>query len=382
MLPRFYFQSTLATVGALTKALYTRADHWPAMWNISQDLLAIADSDGRLLTINPAWTELLGWPEAELLGKSAQWLRHPDDQERTRAEIMRLITGRKTVHFENRLRAKDGSCHWISWKAALYDGRIYATGRDISESARAEEARHELETNRAHVNRVSVMGALAASLAHEVKQPIATARNNARAALNFLEMPVPDLAEVREALGGIVSDADRAGEIIDRIRDHITKASPRHERFDLNESITEVLDLARTVISKNGVSLQTRLAAGLEPVLADRIQLQQVALNLVLNAIEAMASVETEGRELLIITERAETGGVLVEVRDSGPGIDPTHWERVFEAFYTTKMNGMGMGLSICRSIIDAHGGRLWADANEPRGALFQFTLPGADVTL
>ena len=230
------------------------------------------------------------------------------------------------------------------------------------------ERLRQLEADLAHMNRLSMMGELAASLAHEITQPIATARNNARAALNFLDRQPPDLGEVREALGCVVGDADRAGDIIDRIRDHIKKAPPRKDRFDLNKAINEVIVLARSAITKNGVSVQTRLAEGLFPVQGDRVQLQQVVLNLILNAVEAMSSVEAGPRELLISTEQSQTGGVLVAVRDSGPGIDPDHLERVFEAFYTTKSSGVGMGLSICRSIIDAHGGRLWADANEPRG--------------
>ena len=175
-----------------------------------------------------------------------------------------------------------------------------------------------------------------------------------------------------------MGDTDRAGNIIDRIRDHIKKAPPRKARFDLNEAINEVIVLARSAIIKNGVSVQTRLTEGLFPVHGDRVQLQQVVLNLILNAVEAMGSVEAGARELSISTEQDHTG-VLVAVRDSGPGIDPDHRERVFKSFYTTKSSGTGMGLSICRSIIDAHGGRLWAEANEPRGAVFQFTLPGAE---
>jgi C4-dicarboxylate-specific signal transduction histidine kinase len=224
------------------------------------------------------------------------------------------------------------------------------------------------------MNRVSMMGELAASLSHEITQPIASARNNARAAQNFLDKQ--DLGEVREALGCVVADADRAREIVDRIRDHIKKAPPRKDHFDLNAAITEVTVLARSAIMQNGVSVQTRLAEGLFPIHGDRVQLQQVVLNLLLNAVEAMGSVDGEPRELLISTEQ-EHKGVVVAVRDSGPGIDPACMERVFDAFYTTKPKGVGMGLSICRSIIDAHGGRLWADANEPRGTVFQFTLPG-----
>jgi signal transduction histidine kinase len=234
-----------------------------------------------------------------------------------------------------------------------------------------------LETDFAHLKRVSMMGELAASLSHEITQPIASARNNARAAMNFLDQKPPDLREVREALGCVVGDADRAGNIVDRIRDQMKKAPPRMDHFDLNAAINEVIGLARSAIIRHGVSAQTRFADGLSPVHGDRVQLQQVVLNLFLNAVEAMGSVEVGARELLLSTEQDQTG-VLVAVRDSGPGIDPTHLERVFEAFYTTKPSGTGMGLLICRSIINAHGGRLWAESNEPRGAVFQFTLPNA----
>jgi C4-dicarboxylate-specific signal transduction histidine kinase len=223
-----------------------------------------------------------------------------------------------------------------------------------------------------------MMGELAASLSHEITQPIASARNNARAALNFLDKQPPDAGEVREALHSIVGDADRARDIIDRIRDHIKKAPPRKSRFDLNEAINEVIVLARSAINTNEVSVRTRLTETLFPVEGDRVQLQQVALNLILNAVEAMSTV-VGSRELSISTEQTQTGGVLVSVRDSGPGIDPDHLDRVFQAFYTTKSSGVGMGLSISRSIIDAHGGRLWADMNGSRGAVFRFTSPGRE---
>jgi len=186
---------------------------------------------------------------------------------------------------------------------------------------------------------------------------------------------------VREALACVVGDTDRARDIIDRIREQIKKAPPRKQRFDLNAAINEVIILARSVTNQNGVSVQTRLAEGLFSVDGDRVQLQQVLLNLILNAAEAMSSVEEGARELLISTEQ-DQAGALVAVRDSGPGIDPAHLDRLFDAFYTTKSGGTGMGLSICRSIIDAHGGKLWAEANEPRGATFQFTLPDAEREL
>ena len=256
------------------------------------------------------------------------------------------------------------------------------TGTDVTAIVRAQEE-HErlrrLESDLAHMNRLSLMGELTASLAHEITQPIASARNNARAAANFLDKRPPDLGEVREAIHCVVSNADQAGDIVDRIRDQIKKAPPRKRRFDLNEAIDEVIVLARSAITESGVLVQTRLTEELAFVEGDRVQLQQIVLNLILNAVEAMSSIEAGERELLVSTEQDQAGDVLVTVRDSGLGIDPEHLERVFEAFYTTKSDGVGMGLSICRSIIDAHGGRLWADANEPRGAVFQFTLPSAE---
>jgi signal transduction histidine kinase len=233
------------------------------------------------------------------------------------------------------------------------------------------------------MNRVSMMGELAASLAHEIMEPIASARNNALAAQNFADMQPPDLGEVKEALACVVGEVDRAGDIIERIREWIKKALPRKQRFDLNPAINEVVELARSIFVRSDVSVHTRLAAGLVPVHGDRVQLQQVVLNLILNAVEAMRAVECEAgaRTLLLSTERDHTR-VLVAVRDWGPGVDAEHRELVFESFYTTKPAGMGIGLSVCRSIIDAHGGRLWAEANEPRGAVFKFTLPwgGSDI--
>ena len=258
---------------------------------------------------------------------------------------------------------------------------MVATHVDVTERKRAyveTERLRQLESDLAHVNRISMMGALAASLAHEILHPIAAARNNARAGMRFLEMSPPDLAEAKEAVALIVRDADRAKDIVGRMRDHIKKAPPQREAFDLNEAIREVIATVRSAIDENGVVARTRLMDGLRPIQGDRVQLQQVVLNLILNAVEAMSSVEEGARELCVNTGQGQTNDILVAVQDSGPGIDPEDLERIFAPFYTTKASGIGMGLSICRSIIAAHGGRLWAEANRPRGAIFQFTLPTA----
>jgi signal transduction histidine kinase len=243
------------------------------------------------------------------------------------------------------------------------------------ESTRRERQYREAQMALAHANRVAMMGQLTASITHEVKQPIAAARNNARAALNFMDKNPPDLGEVREALGCIVDDADRAGDIIDRIRDHIKKVPARKDAVEINDAILEVIALTRTEAANNIVSVRTQLAEGLPRVQGDRVQLQQVLLNLIINAIEAMRDVGEEERELLIST-RNEPDGVSVEVRDSGPGFAPATLDRVFEAFYTTKPSGLGLGLSICRSIIEAHNGQLSASPNVPRGAILRFIAP------
>ena len=244
------------------------------------------------------------------------------------------------------------------------------------ESTRRERQYREMQSELAHANRVATMGQLTASIAHEIKQPIATARNNARAALNFLDKSPPDVAEVREALTCIVNDTDRASDIVDRIGSLIKKAPPRKDVVDLNAAILEVTALTHSEAVKTGVTVGTQLADELPRIQCDRVQLQQVMLNLIVNAIQSMSGVEDGNRELHISTVSINPEGVCVAVRDTGHGLRPESLPRLFEPFYTTKPDGMGMGLSICRSIIEAHGGRLWATKCEPRGALFQFTIP------
>jgi signal transduction histidine kinase len=236
--------------------------------------------------------------------------------------------------------------------------------------------RQRAQAELAHVNRVATMGQLAASIAHEVNQPIGATVTNAQAALRWLGARTPNLDEARQALDQIVRDGKRAGDVVSRIHALVKKAPERKDRFDINEAISEVIALTRSEVLRHGISLQTHFATGLPRVQGDRTQVQQVILNLILNAVEAMSGNREGARELLIRTRRDGSDAVLVAVRDSGPGLDPTNMDRIFEAFYTTKPEGMGMGLAICRSIIDAHGGRLWAVANKPRGAVFRFTFP------
>ena len=240
----------------------------------------------------------------------------------------------------------------------------------------ASEALREAQTQLAHVNRVATMGELSASIAHEVMQPIAATVNNAQAALRFLNAQPPNLEEAREALGATVKASNRTTDVIERIRALVKKAPPRKDALEINGAILEVIALTRGELVKNGVSLQTQLAEGLPLIQGDRVQLQQVILNLIINAVEAMSGVSEGSRELLIGTGKDASSGVLVAVQDSGPGLNPENFDRLFDAFYTTKPGGMGMGLSICRSIVEAHGGRLWASRTAGPGATVQFTLP------
>ena len=229
----------------------------------------------------------------------------------------------------------------------------------------------------ARVNRVATIGQLTASITHEVNQPLASARNNLTAALNFLNKTPPDLVEVGEALACAVKDIDRTGTVVGGIRALMQKAPTRTDSVDLSEAVREVLELTRGEALKHGISVRTQLADGLPLIQGDRVQLQQVVVNLILNAVQAMGAVADRTREVLITTSQTPNQ-VCIGVRDTGHGLRPESLPRLFEPFYTTKPHGMGMGLSICRSIIEAHGGRLWATRCEPRGALFQFTIPAA----
>ena len=283
-----------------------------------------------------------------------------------------------TLYLENKLTphaftpARMAVLKLLASEAAISieNARLY---RDLSERA---ETLRALQTELAHAGRLATMGQLAASIAHEVNQPIGAVRNNAHAALRFLAADPPDLKEVNEALECVVSETYRASDILGGIRDQIKKVPPRKEHVDLSEAIEEVIALVRGELLKNHVSVQTRLAEGLPPVHGDRVQLQQVVLNLIVNAIEAMIGIGEKERELIVSTESNSTADVLVAVADSGPGIAPGDRMRIFESFVTTKEGGVGIGLSICRSIIEGHGGRVWVDAHHPRGAVFRFTVP------
>jgi len=350
--------------------------------------IIIWNLEGRFLEANDAFLRMTGYDREDLASgrlnrmdlTPAEWR---DRDARTAAELKMMGT---VQPFEKEYFRKDGSRLPVLSGGTLFEAsgdQGVSFVLDLTERKRAEaEARESERRYRetlmelAHANRVTTMGQLTASIAHEVNQPITATVMNAEAALRWLGAQPPDLEEVREALGLIVEDGTRAGNVIGGIRALIKKVPRRQACLDINEAIREVIALTRGEAAKTGVSVQTDLADGLPPICGDRVQLQQVILNLIINAIEAMSGIAETPRALLISTGRAEQGGVFVAVRDSGPGLDPASLEHLFNAFYTTKSGGMGMGLAICRSIIEAHEGRLRASANEPRGAVFQFTLP------
>jgi signal transduction histidine kinase/CheY-like chemotaxis protein len=312
---------------------------------------------------------------------------HPEDRAPVRQLIDRVSLERKDFDFEHRLLLPNGSVKYlrvVGRPSKDESGSLEFVGAvtDITERKRAEEELHrkeaslrEAQTELAHVSRVTTMGELAASIAHEVSQPLAGIVTNANAGLRWLAGQLPNLNEAREAIRRIVRDANRAGDVVTQMRALFKKACTAKERLNINEAIEEVVILTQNEIRRNKVTLQTELAADLPSLMGDRVQLQQVVMNLILNAIEAMSAVEDRERDLVITTQRGEGGEIRVTVRDSGNGIDPLNTERIFDAFHTTKPGGLGMGLSISRSIVESHGGRLWAVSNDGPGATFQFTL-------
>ena len=348
----------------------------------------IRDNEGRILEANDAFLRIVGYDREDLVSGGIRWtdLTPPEWRDRGARVVQELKTTGTAQPFEKEYLRKDGSRVPVLIGAAIFEesgNQGVAFVLDLTERKQAEENLRESERRYreaqmelAHANRVTTMGQLTASIAHEVNQPITGVVTNAQAALRWLGGQPPDLEEVRQALDDIIKDGTRAGDVIGRIRALVKKAPPRNDQLDINEAILEVIEVTRSELLRNGVSLQTELAKGLPLIRGDRIQLQQIVLNLIMNAVEAMSDASKGARELLISTAEDKSNGVLVAVRDSGPGLDPESLERLFDPFYTTKPGGMGMGLSICRSIIEAHGGRLWATANVPQGAAFQFTVP------
>jgi PAS domain S-box-containing protein len=331
------------------------------------------------------WSEetfrIFGFDKAPSVQLAAVMQRiHPDDRARVQRTIDRATRDGKEFELGYRLLMPDGSVkhvHATAHTVADASSGIEFVGAvtDVTARKQAEVELHEAQTNLAHVTRVTALGEMAASIAHEVNQPLAAVVTNAAACLRWLDREPANLKEARGSLQSIINDGNRAGEVIQRVRALVNKTTDR-KALHINEIVNEVMSLVQHELFSHRVALRLELAPALPPVLADRIQLQQVILNLVINGIEAMQPVKERPRELVIRTLQDEASHVLVTVSDVGVGVAAEHADQLFDAFFTTKSSGMGMGLSICRSIVNAHGGRLSASGNAGPGATFQFTLP------
>jgi PAS domain S-box-containing protein len=342
----------------------------------------IAGTDGSNEFGNRRWQEYRGLSHERTVGSGWQDVVHPTDLRRHWEKWCASLASGEPFENEVRYRrAADGEYRWFLSRAVpLRDehGKIlrwYGVSTDIDDRKRAEQEREQLRADLAHMNRVSILGELAASVSHELKQPIAAAMTNAKTCMRWLKRDQPDVDEALEATMRVVKDGTRATEIIDRLRSLYKKSPPQRELVDANEIVREMGELLRAEANQYAVSIRTDLTADLPKTAADRVQLQQVFMNLMLNAIEAM---KETGGVLIVKTQLGEDGQLMISVSDTGVGLPKEKIEQIFDAFVTTKPQGSGMGLSISRSIVESHGGRLWATPNNGRGATFQFTLPTA----
>ncbi|EJM62822.1 trifunctional serine/threonine-protein kinase/ATP-binding protein/sensor histidine kinase [Pseudomonas sp. GM48] len=350
--------------------------------------ILVWNADGDIIEANDAFLRMLGYEREDLVSGCLRWrdLTTPEFRELSEHFLAQAVRTGYAQPYEKEYFRKDGSRLPVIVGLAMFEASSkegVAFVLDLTERKQAEEKireserrYREVQTELAHANRVATMGQLVASIAHEVNQPIAAAILNADAALRWLNMQPPEVEEVRTVLGSLITDANRAADVLGRIRRHIRKAPPQKGAVDINAAIREMIEFTRGQIMKSGALIRTQLNDGLPFIEGDRVELQQVLLNLIMNALEAMNGVSEGERQLHISALLNDAGCVLVSVSDSGPGFASENAEQIFASFYTTKPTGLGMGLSICRSIIEAHGGRLWASVNQPRGATVQFTLP------
>jgi PAS domain S-box-containing protein len=396
VIPAFYqttwFRALMAA--AFVALLWTAYKY--RMWQVQREATQLRDvietipayvwsalPDGSVDFTNQRLLQFIGFSGDQARGWGWADALHPEDRGPLIDTWRASIASGKPVEAEARMRSADGQYRWLLFLSVPqrdHSGKIvkwYGKSMDIEDRKRAEQERErlrQLEADLAHTNRVSMMGELAASVAHEVNQPLTGIVSNGSACLRFLAGDAPNLQEAREAVSDIVRDGKRAGDVIARIRALTKRAALPREKLDLNETIREVLAIVGDEARKRSVVIRTQFTDDLWPVFGDRVQLQQVLLNLVINAMDSMNTVEK--RQLVITTRNIDQEGVQVTVEDSGTGLDPKMMARIFEPFFTTKSSGMGMGLSISRSIVQNHGGRLWATANDGPGTSFHFTLP------
>lgn len=376
---------------ASRRALQESEQRWWAIYEHSPVGIALIDADGPIRTANPAFRAMLGYSAEELRAGTLRQITPEEDRASTQERVTRLLAGTvREYHVQRRFLRRDGTPVWTHTSVARVPGLSEATpllvvvAKDISEQIRAEQALAQTRAELAQVSRASTLGELAASIAHEVNQPLAAIATNGQAGLRWLESAQPNSDEARDSLRRIVRDAHRAGEVITRIRAFLRRGEQPKAPLapmDLAQAAEETLALLHGEAAARGIALRLSrpddALPPLPPVRADRVQVQQVLLNLLMNALESIDRRAGPRREVEVTLAAEPPDRVRVDVTDSGAGIDPVLAERLFEAFQTTKPGGMGMGLAICRSIVESHGGRLWTATPSPgAGATFSFTLP------
>jgi PAS domain S-box-containing protein len=364
-------------------ALRVSEERWRSVFAHSTFGLTLIDPSMRYLMANAAFQAMMGYTEAELRERTVLDISLDEDKERSRAFLTELSEGKRQHYvIVKQYRRKDGTLMWGESYVSLIpsgDGKplvFLGSTVDISERRRAEDALQSTQAELARVQRLTMMGEITASIAHEINQPLAAIVTNARAGLRWLGSDPPELGEAESALRRIISDGHRASEVVAGIRAMFRKGERASAYYDVNVLIREVVALVNGELKNNKVETRLDLGNDIPKILADRVQLQQVVLNLMINAIEAMGSTQNGARVLGVNSEVREGRDILITVQDSGPGIEPENLDRIFDRFFTTKSNGMGMGLSICRSIVEAHNGRLWAEPDVRPGSVFRISLP------
>jgi PAS domain S-box-containing protein len=367
------------------ETLRASEQRWRSMFEASAVGIALTDEDLHFVAANEAFQKMVGYTDEELSFLGPVEITYEDDREATAEMLEKLLLGSSSGYsVEKRYRRKDGAVIWVRVSTARAPDAgsnfrgIPTIIEDITERKRAEDALEEARDTLLRVSRVSTVGELSASIAHEINQPLTAIIANGSACLRLLAEPAPDLAEAKDALDDMISDGKRASAVLDRVRQLVRKSAPERAAVDVNDAIAEVLTLARQELQRNRISTRTELDPGLPSIMGDRVQVQQVVLNLVMNGIDAMRSVADRARVLKVRSETTTPEAVAVTIEDTGAGFGNSGPERIFETFYTTKVEGMGMGLAISRSIVQAHGGRLSAAAGAPCGAVFSFTLPAS----
>jgi PAS domain S-box-containing protein len=384
---RDVLQADLKSIATMQREIEQREAKIRRLFDANIIGIIIWNLEGQILDANSEFLRIVGYDQHDLLSGRVSWadMTPPEWRDRDTLAISELKSKGAVQAFEKEYIRKDGSRIPVLIGIASLDGaegQGVAFVLDLTERKRAEtEARESerrfrnMQTELAHANRLATLGQLTASITHEVKQPITAVLLNTQTAQRFLTRQQPDIEKAKKAIDRAVLNGMRITEVVDRTHALVRKEPTRKDSLEINEAISEVIGLTRGEVTKNGVQVRTQLAEGLPVIQGSRVQIQQVVLNLIINAVEAMGQMSSDRRELQISTE-AEADRVIVAVRDTGPGLAEDAIERAFEAFYTTKSTGLGMGLSICRSIVEDHGGRLWATANVPKGAAFQFTVP------